>query len=210
MTTGWRAVGLSQDLPLLGVMKADWQGQDLAVWRSASGRVSAWNDRCPHRGMRLSHGFVRGETLACIYHGWTYGAEGGCSHIPAHPAMTPPASIKADRFAVAEQDGVLWTAPEAPGFTPPQTAGLDGLRSMVIAATLTQVQRALPGHEPQTPPLWHLAPVIGGQKTALCLILQDHPGGTAVHALIGAGAGKGAASRWLEGLRRTAEQEIAA
>ncbi|MGO7418409.1 Rieske 2Fe-2S domain-containing protein, partial [Rhizobium ruizarguesonis] len=40
----------------------------IALWSSASGRISASADRCPHRGMSLSHGFVRGETLSCIYH----------------------------------------------------------------------------------------------------------------------------------------------
>ena len=69
---------------------------ELAVWRSASGRIAAWRDRCPHRGMRLSHGFVRGESLNCIYHGWTYGADGACRRIPAHPEVVPPATIRAD------------------------------------------------------------------------------------------------------------------
>ena len=63
------AVGLSKDLPNGRVMRAIVGEQDLVVWRSKSGVLSAWDNRCPHRGMRLSHGFVRGEALACVYHG---------------------------------------------------------------------------------------------------------------------------------------------
>ncbi len=50
MTTTWIANGLSPDLPRAVVMHGDWQGVELAIWRSATGRLSAWKDRCPHRG----------------------------------------------------------------------------------------------------------------------------------------------------------------
>ena len=82
----WTAVCIAADLPAKVVMPSVCDGTDIAVWRSASGQLAAWADRCPHRGMRLSHGFVRGEALNCIYHGWTYGADGGCTRIPAHLA----------------------------------------------------------------------------------------------------------------------------
>ncbi|MEH6728896.1 MAG: Rieske 2Fe-2S domain-containing protein, partial [Hyphomicrobiales bacterium] len=96
VSAGWVPVALSADLPDGGVMRAQIDAElplDLVVWRSRSGQVSAFDNRCPHRGMRLSFGFVRGERLSCIYHGWQYGQDGGCRHIPAHPDMTPPASI---------------------------------------------------------------------------------------------------------------------
>ncbi|MGO7733734.1 Rieske 2Fe-2S domain-containing protein, partial [Rhizobium johnstonii] len=73
-TTGfWTPVALSRDFPFGTVMPAWTSAGSIALWRSASVRISASADRCPHRGMRLSHGFVRGEALSCIYHGWIYG-----------------------------------------------------------------------------------------------------------------------------------------
>src|SRR3989338_6664161 len=132
MGTEWVAVGLSRDLPAGVAMPALWQGRELAVWRSASGKLSAWNDRCPHRGMRLSHGFVRGETLACIYHGWVYGTSGSCIHIPAHPDLVPPATIKAETFLCVEAGGVVWGGgggsppnppPPPPSRPPPPPSG---------------------------------------------------------------------------------------
>lgn len=102
------AVGLSVNLPAGRVMRAWVEGEERVVWRSAAGQLFAWDNRCPHRGMRLSHGFVRGESLACIYHGWHYGGEGRCRYIPAHPKMTPHESIGTVAHTIYEQQGVLW------------------------------------------------------------------------------------------------------
>ena len=111
-------VGLSSNLPNQRVMPASFEGNDVAVWRSASGRLSAWVNQCPHRGMRLSHGFVRGESLACLYHGWQYDAAGSCNFIPAHPELTPPAIVKTQPYSIFEQSGILWVSddehPELP------------------------------------------------------------------------------------------------
>ena len=52
-------------------------GQLVVFWRGQDGTARAWADRCPHRGMRLSFGYVRRNTLTCIYHGWSFGQEDG-------------------------------------------------------------------------------------------------------------------------------------
>lgn len=101
-------VGLADDLAPLQVMRSTVEQHDVAVWRSSSGVVSAWENRCPHRGMRLSYGFVRGESLACAYHGWHYNCSGECHYIPAHPELTPPRSIRPTIFSVMEHAGLLW------------------------------------------------------------------------------------------------------
>lgn len=110
---GWFPVALSTDLPPGGVMRAVVEGADLAIWRGHSGRVHAWDNRCPHRGMRLSFGFVRGDRLACLYHGWQYGEDTACRHIPAHPDLEPPRTICATAYGCIEFDGMIWTSAEA-------------------------------------------------------------------------------------------------
>ncbi len=210
MTGNWVANGLSQDLPAHGVMPGQWQGTDLAIWRAGSGRVSAWKDRCPHRGMRLSHGFVRGETLACIYHGWVYGTDGTCRHIPAHPAMQPPASIRAESFQVREQDGLIWVGPATAANAPPAVEGMVAVRSITVLATHEEVAAAAPELTATAPECLRGAVVAGPAAVDLCLVLQPKAGATVVHALAGAGADLVAASRWLETLRRTVESGVAA
>ena len=208
MTPRWTATGLSQDLPKGVVMAGHWQGHDLAVWRSATGRLQAWNDRCPHRGMRLSHGFVRGETLACIYHGWVYGAEGGCKHIPAHPALTPPTTITVTAFACVEQDGVIWVAPADMAGSPPAVSGVQPLRSVSLTcdlAAVLAVEPALLGQD-----ILRGTVQMDGQGHDVCLLVQNNPAGLTLHALSGLGANKVAASHWVENLRRRAEMKVAA
>ena len=195
----WVAIGLSQDLPLGVVMAGRWQGAELAIWRAGSGRLSAWNDRCPHRGMRLSHGFVRGETLSCIYHGWTYGSDGACRKIPAHPAMVPPAAIQAEVYACVEADGVIWVAPAASDVALPDLSGLKPVRSITVQANAIALARALPGFVAQDT-VWR-GEVAGA---AVALVLQDRDATLRLHAL---GAGdRVAVSRWLDGLRRLVEE----
>ena len=135
----WYAVGLSQDLREAMAMPGHVEGTDRAGWRSASGKVHAWGDRCPHRGMRLSHGFVRGETLSCIYHGWQYGQDGGCTSIPAHPKLTPPKTICATTYRCVEADGLIWVALKDVSTNPPALAGATPVRSVQINAPIDQV-----------------------------------------------------------------------
>ncbi len=208
MTQRWTATGLSQDLPKAVAMAGHWQGHDLAVWRSASGRLQAWNDRCPHRGMRLSHGFVRGETLACIYHGWVYGADGGCKHIPAHPALTPPATIRVAAFACVEQDGVIWVAPAETVGAPVALRGLQPLRSISLTCDVVAVRLAEPTLSGDD--VLRGLVQIGGQACEVCLLVQHGASGLTLHALCAVGADRIAASGWLEDLRRRAERKGAA
>ncbi len=145
MTTTWTAAALSQDVPAGTAAPGRLGDRDLAIWRSASGKIAAWADRCPHRGMRLSHGFVRGEALSCIYHGWRYGQTGQCIKIPAHPGLEPPDAIRVPAFAVAEASGVIWVADGTPATAPPAFEGFTGFRSLQVDAPASAVAEALGG-----------------------------------------------------------------
>lgn len=86
-------------------------GEELAIWRAGE-QVFAWQDRCPHRGARLSMGRVDpgAETLACPYHGWRYDGDGVCIHVPAHPDRTPPARAAATTYLAREDYGLIWVS----------------------------------------------------------------------------------------------------
>jgi len=137
-----RPIGLSRDLPKSRVMRADVDGVDVAVWRDRDGGVHAWNNRCPHRGMRLSHGFVRGDQLACLYHGWQYGKTGHCAYIPAHPELEPPETIQIQAYSAAERDGVIWVAVQGEVIAPDAPKGV-ALRSLDFACSEAASRQAL-------------------------------------------------------------------
>lgn len=207
MNTQWYAGGLAGDVPSKVVVPAQMDGVELALWRSASGKLSAWKDRCPHRGMRFSHGFVRGETLACIYHGWVYGTSGACQHIPSHPDLTPPSAIRAEAISCIESDGVLWLAPMGTSSAPPDLSGLMPIRSLVVNASMAQLCAA--ATELSGTDALRGSVNIGGKTVELCLLLQPRAAGVAIHALCAAGADRTQVSRWLEQLRRNAEEGVA-
>ena len=105
----WVPIALGRDVPKGTTRAVIVEGRELALWRGESGSVQVWEDRCPHRGMRLSYGFVRGDSLNCLYHGWEYGLSASCRRIPAHPDLDVPQTIKAKALPMAEAAGMIWT-----------------------------------------------------------------------------------------------------
>ena len=115
----WHAVARSNDVTssptrtrLLGV---DWVLVRLPDGGDGSTLV-AFVDRCPHRLAPLSAGWVDGETLRCGYHGWCFAADGSCTEIPSlgEREHVPPRAAATKPAAVAERNGMVFLAPEAP------------------------------------------------------------------------------------------------
>jgi phenylpropionate dioxygenase-like ring-hydroxylating dioxygenase large terminal subunit len=119
----WHPVAISQQIAAGAVTATELLDTRLALWRDSGGVLHAWEDRCPHRGTRLSMGALHNDTLRCAYHGWTFGSEGRCKHIPALPALSE-ANLKAQvaTFNVRERYGLVWVClgmpaqPEPPRF----------------------------------------------------------------------------------------------
>ena len=83
-------------------------GERLVVARLGD-RVSCFRDLCVHRATALSLGRVEEGELVCVYHGWRYGPDGRCVHIPALPADRPiPARARIERFACEVRHGLVW------------------------------------------------------------------------------------------------------
>jgi nitrite reductase/ring-hydroxylating ferredoxin subunit len=141
--SGWVAVALSADLAAGEVTGTRVEGVEVALWRDASGIVRAFEDRCPHRGMRLSLGFVRGDTLGCLYHGWRFEGGGACRLIPAHPELKPPSTIRAGVFAAREASGLVWVSLSPRDDAPPMLGEAMPLRSLFPRAPLARATLAL-------------------------------------------------------------------
>ncbi len=104
----WHPVAAAGELARSGPVAARVLGRELALWRSDSGKLQAWEDRCPHRGTRLSAGRVAGETLTCAYHGWRFGTDGRCMHVPSQPRQRLPENACAKVFRTEERYGLVW------------------------------------------------------------------------------------------------------
>ncbi len=107
----WYPIASSEDLPFRHVYHGQLLGRELAVWRADDGHVNVWENRCLHRGVRLSIGINEGQELKCQYHGWRYANQSaGCTYIPAHPADAPARRIENRKYQTREAYGLIWSA----------------------------------------------------------------------------------------------------
>jgi phenylpropionate dioxygenase-like ring-hydroxylating dioxygenase large terminal subunit len=105
MIDHWHPVLLSHELRRKPQL-AQVAGQEVAVFRTASGKVAALREECPHRRMRLSRGSVIGEKLQCRYHGWLFSPDGR-----GESPGTPKLHACAEHFDTREEHGVVWVKP---------------------------------------------------------------------------------------------------
>jgi ferredoxin-NADP reductase/nitrite reductase/ring-hydroxylating ferredoxin subunit len=146
----WFPIAASDDLPSRHTYHGKLLGRELAVWRADDGFVNVWEDRCLHRGVRLSIGLNDGAELKCQYHGWRYASRSaGCTYIPAHPADAPARTICCNTFPAVERYGLLWSGEDPLGDVPemPQL-GEDALvlRAIPIRASAELVVERLRAH----------------------------------------------------------------
>jgi nitrite reductase (NADH) small subunit len=73
----WIDIGSVDDVPFRGSRLVTTQQGDIAIFKSAEGRIFALWDKCPHKGGPLSQGIVHGESVTCPLHNWVIGFETG-------------------------------------------------------------------------------------------------------------------------------------
>ena len=66
----------------------------------SQGEIFAVNGICPHAGGPLADGTLRGDLLACPYHGWAFSLRTGTCSVSE--------TVKVERFSVCEQDGQVF------------------------------------------------------------------------------------------------------
>jgi len=93
-------------------------------------------ESCPHRRASLVYGEVRGETILCPYHGWTFDSKGQCLAMPAERVQKPELleRCRAVAYRAEELGGLIF------GYIGPEPAPLlprwdvlvwqDGLRDI--------------------------------------------------------------------------------
>jgi phenylpropionate dioxygenase-like ring-hydroxylating dioxygenase large terminal subunit len=83
-------------------------GESILFWRTEAREVTAMSDRCVHRRFPLSQAPTRlvGDQVICGYHGFTYGADGGCVAVPGQKRV--PRTARLRPYPVVEQDSFVW------------------------------------------------------------------------------------------------------
>lgn len=180
---GWFPVARAEEVAPRHVVHAQLLGQEIALWRDDAGQLNAWENRCPHRGVRLSIGINDGKELRCRYHGWHYASGSGqCTFIPAHRDQKPPNVIKAKPYGVTELYGFVWVnLGESADVAEVPALGLNAfttLRSIYVAAPAAAVAEHLAGRDFQATGDFAL------EGAGATLLLQPMDGGqTIIHGL---------------------------
>lgn len=129
---GWFAVASSREVgrkPL----NLRYLGQDIVLYRGASGRAVLLDAYCPHMGTHLGSGensatslsdsHMEGDNIRCPFHAWRFGADGVCNDIPYYDGAIPPGA-RVRSWTVEERYGVVfaWHDPEGgpPDFALPE------------------------------------------------------------------------------------------
>lgn len=84
-------------------------GDDVVLFRTGDGKIAALHDECPHRRYPLSKGEVVGDSIQCGYHGFCFGPDGKCTHVPAAKAISPKLHGRA--YPVEEKYDWIWIWP---------------------------------------------------------------------------------------------------
>ncbi len=122
---GWFMVGTAADAtPTPAPVR--FFGEDLVLYRGASGKAHLVEAYCPHMGAHLARNTtsyivrdgqqVEGDSIRCPFHGWRFGPDGQCDHIPYSDFIPKKACLKT--YPLTEFAGILWTWHDPEGLEP--------------------------------------------------------------------------------------------
>lgn len=122
LPAGWYLIALTSDLRPGEVRTRRLGGEDVVLFRTASGKAVAMSPWCPHLGAHLGQGgVVVGEQIRCPFHGFCFDQTGTCTSTP-YDGQRPP-RVKAGAIPLMEQNGfiLVWFDPagRAPWFEVP-------------------------------------------------------------------------------------------
>ncbi|MBL8549449.1 MAG: Rieske 2Fe-2S domain-containing protein [Hyphomonadaceae bacterium] len=101
----WYVAAFSEEITRVP-MRRTILDRDIVFYRKEDGTPVALQNRCAHRSYPLHKGTVSGDRIVCGYHGFEYGADGQCAHVPSLPAA--PRAIKVQPFPLIEDGPLVW------------------------------------------------------------------------------------------------------
>jgi len=102
----WYVASWEQDLAVEKPQSITILDEPIVMYRAATGRLVALEDRCVHRLAPLSLGRCEGEALRCMYHGLLFNPEGKVIEIPGQDLVPQQAQVR--RYPVVERHSWIW------------------------------------------------------------------------------------------------------
>ncbi len=105
----WYPIARSTDVTADKPLRVQLMSLPYVAFRDQAGKAHVLADTCAHRGGSLSAGKVKGNSVACPYHGWEFGGDGKCVRIPSlGDDAKMPARAKVDSYPVQERYGIVF------------------------------------------------------------------------------------------------------
>src|SRR5437016_2283499 len=124
----WMPIMRSEDLPKGYANPIRIMSEDFALYRGESGQAQVIDYRCPHRGAQMHLGWVEGDDIRCVYHGWKFEYGGQCIEQPAEePGFAR--KVRIGSYPTREHLGLVFAyfgegaPPPFPPYPAPQAEG---------------------------------------------------------------------------------------
>jgi 3-ketosteroid 9alpha-monooxygenase subunit A len=114
---GWHCLGLSEPFKDGSPHAVEAFGTKLVVFAGADGELHVLDGYCRHMGGDLSRGTIKGNSIACPFHDWHWGADGKCTKIPYSRRVPPTARTRS--WLALEQNKQLFVWNDPQGNLPP-------------------------------------------------------------------------------------------
>ncbi len=103
----WHPITIARKLAPNSAMPVRILSEDLTLYRSASGRPYLVGGTCAHRCTLLHTGWVEGERIRCMYHGWQFDGTGQCTERPAERDQRLP-NVRIPGYPTQEYGGLIF------------------------------------------------------------------------------------------------------
>lgn len=90
----------------------------LVIFRSQNHQIIAFLDKCPHRHIPLSSGYIHNQHLVCPYHGWEFDNHGICQQQPGNICYQNQPKHNLTKYPAIELYHHIWIY-LTPDVTPP-------------------------------------------------------------------------------------------
>ncbi len=109
---GWFCIGADYEFTDQPMM-LNYFGTSLVAYRGEdSKKVHVLDAYCPHMGANLADGCVKGDSVICPFHEWSWGADGFCNDIPYAKKIPEKARIRSWDCMEANELVYLWHDPD--------------------------------------------------------------------------------------------------
>ncbi len=109
---GWFCIGAGYEFSGEPTM-LNYFGTSLVAYRGEESKeLHVLDAFCPHMGANLADGCVKGDSVICPFHEWSWGSDGMCNDIPYANSIPPRARIKSWPTMEVNELVYIWNDPD--------------------------------------------------------------------------------------------------